>query len=101
MKVNSAVFVPLNGLRKSSLILISSPGTLSRMVMVPSPTLLLPDQVKMAPVPAGAPSKTFFAAGSSFAHGDQAFQLWKSLIWAKIAAGGAVIFADLTTAKSA
>jgi hypothetical protein len=44
-----------------------------------SPTLLLPNQVKMAPVPDGNPSKEFFAAGSSFAHGDQASHLWKSV----------------------
>jgi hypothetical protein len=35
---------------------------------------------KMAPTPSAFPSKLFLAAGSRFAHGDQVFHLWKSLM---------------------
>ena len=74
LKVNSAVAVPSNGFKKSSLIWISSWGRLSVIVMLPSPTSSLPAQRKIAPVPSEGPSNEFLAAGSSFAHGDQSFQ---------------------------
>src|SRR6267142_2007157 len=92
LNVNSAVFVASKGFRNSSLILTSSLGRLSVIVMRPSPTLLLPAQEKAAPLPAGAPSNEFLAVGSSFAHGDQASQLWKSVTCANTAgAGGAMV----------
>ncbi len=43
------------------------------------------------PSPSGGPSKFTLACGSSFAHGDQASHLWKSLTWAKTSAWGAAI----------
>ena len=43
----------------------------------------------MAPVPADAPSKVFLAVGSSFAQGDHASHLWKSLTCANTAEGAA------------
>ena len=91
--MNSAVLVAANGFRNSSLIRTSSFGRLSVIVMRPSPTLLLPAHAKTAPVPAGAPSKVFRAAGSSLAHGDHASHLWKSFTWANTAAGGAAMVA--------
>jgi|GEM_PF-6259665 len=66
------------GFKNSSLILIKSLGRLSVIVMLPSPTSLFPAHLKMAPIPADRPSKVTLAAGSSFADGDQASQLWKS-----------------------
>src|SRR5262249_1369574 len=93
LNVNSAVLVAWNGLRNSSLIRTSSSGRLSTIVMRPSPTLLLPAHERAAPFPAGAPSNEFFAAGSSFAHGDQASQLWKSLTCANTAGAGAAMVA--------
>src|SRR6266478_9809244 len=100
LNVNSAVFVAAKGFRNSSLILTSSLGRLSVIVMRPSPTLLLPDHAKTAPSPAGAPSNAFFAAGSSFAHGDQASQLWKSLTCATTAGAGAAMVALRSTRNS-
>src|SRR5262249_22582742 len=93
LNVNSAVLVASNGFRNSSLIRTSSFGRLSEIVIRPSPTLLLPAHEKAAPWPAGAPSNVFLAAGSSFAHGDQASQLWKSLTCANTAGAGAAITA--------
>src|SRR5438445_490457 len=61
------------------------------LVMRPSPILLLPAHANIAPWPAGAPSNEFFAAGSSFAHGDQACQLWKSLTCVNTAGAGAAM----------
>ena len=55
LKVNSAMFVPLKGLRKSSRNRTNWPGWLSVMVMLPAPTLLLPSQAKLAPTPSGGP----------------------------------------------
>src|SRR5579871_4410744 len=52
---------------------IISLGRLSVSVMVPSPTLSLPDHLKMAPVPEGGPSNEFFAAGSSFRSDEDHF----------------------------
>src|SRR5262245_55675689 len=69
------------------------------MVMRPSPTFLLPDQVKMAPVPDEDPSKEFFAVGSSFAQGDHASQLWKLFTCANTDGGGAEIAVDRWTRK--
>src|SRR5438093_10462820 len=91
LNVNSAVLVAAKGFTNSSLILTSSLGRLSVIVMRPSPTLLLPAHANIAPWPAGAPSNEFFAAGSSFAHGDQACQLWKSLTCANTAGAGAAM----------
>src|SRR5207249_9586888 len=45
------------------------------------------------PVPADGPSNVTFDAGSSFAQGDHASQLWKSFTWANTCAGGAVMLA--------
>src|SRR3990172_6192094 len=75
MKMNSVVLVASKGFVKSSLILIRSLGRLSVIVMLPSPTSLLPDHLKIAPVPAAGASNEFLAAGSSFAHGDHASHL--------------------------
>src|SRR5436305_1929377 len=80
---------------------ISSLGLLSVMVMLPSPTSLLPDQRKRAPLPDVGPSKEFWQFGSIFVQGDQGSQRWKSLTSAKTAAGGAAIVADRATWKSA
>src|SRR6266576_961564 len=93
VNVNSAVLVAANGFRNSSLIRTSSLGRLSTIVMRPSPTLRLPAHAKDAPVPAGAPSNEFLTDGSSFAHGDQASQLWKSLTCANTAGAGAAMVA--------
>src|SRR5258708_1623942 len=79
----------------------NSLGRLSISVMVPSPTSLLPDHLKMAPVPSDGPSKEFLAAGSSFAQGDQACQLWKSFTCANTSDGGAEIVAVRVTRNSA
>src|SRR5207245_9898944 len=91
LNVNSAVLVAAKGFTNSSLILTSSLGRLSVIVMRPSPTLLFPAHANIAPWPAGAPSNEFFAAGSSFAHGDQACQLWKSLTCVNTAGAGAAM----------
>ena len=53
-----------------------------------------------APAPAAGPSKVVFALGSSFAHGDQACQLWKSFTKAKTSAAGAFMVADRSTRNS-
>src|SRR5205085_1086811 len=53
------------------------------------------------PVPAGGPSKEFFAAGSSFAQGDHASHLWRSFTWSNTAPGGAVMRAERVRRKSA
>src|SRR5262249_29694746 len=59
--LNSATLVPANGRMKSSRSLTRSFGRLSVIVMRPSPTSLLPDHLKAAPVPAGAPSYAVLA----------------------------------------
>src|SRR5262245_26868921 len=94
LNVNSAVLVPAIGCTKSSLILMSSAGRLWVSVMRPSPIWLLPAQAKTAPSPADGPSKVVFALGSSFAQGDHASHLWKSLTCAKTWDAGAAIVAD-------
>src|SRR5262245_15077954 len=94
LNVNSAVLVPAIGCTKSSLILMSSAGRLWVSVMRPSPIWLLPAQAKTAPSPADGPSKVVFALGSSFAQGDHASHLWKSLTCAKTSDAGAAIVAD-------
>src|SRR5262247_2702327 len=94
LNVNSAVLVPAIGCTKSSLILMSSAGRLWVTVMRPSPISLLPAQAKTAPSPADGPSKVVFALGSSFAQGDHASHLWKSLTCAKTSDAGAAIVAD-------
>src|SRR6185369_14590828 len=73
---------------------IRSAGLLSTIVCVPSPTLSLPDHENFAPSPDDGPSKTDVACGSSFAHGDHASQLWKSLTTSNTLAGIADIAAD-------
>src|SRR5213594_1324557 len=93
LNVNSAVLIATNGRTNSSLILTSSPGRLSVIVMRPSPTVPFPAHAKTAPVPDGAPSNVFLADGSSFAHGDHPAQLWKSFTCANTAATGAAIVA--------
>src|SRR5262249_47947203 len=85
----------------SSLIAIESGRWLSVSVIFPSPTSSLPDHLKMAPVPEEGPSNEFLAFGSSFAQGDQASQLWKSLTCLKTSAGGAEIVVARTIRKSA
>src|SRR5215467_8895192 len=94
LNVNSAVLVPAIGCTKSSLIVMSSDGRLWVSVMRPSPISLLPAQAKTAPSPADGPSKAVFALGSSFAQGDHASHLWKSLTCAKTADAGAAMVAD-------
>src|SRR5215472_17580499 len=94
LNVNSAVLVPAIGCTKSSLILMSSAGRLWVSVMRAYPICLLPAQAKTAPSPAEGPSKVVFALGSSFAQGDHASHLWKSLTCAKTADAGAAIVAD-------
>src|SRR5215467_5910336 len=79
---------------------MNSLGRLSVIVMRPSPTFLLPAQAKAAPVPARGPSNVCFAAGSSFAHGDHASQLWRSFTWAKTTGAGAATTAERSTRKS-
>src|SRR5438445_13642012 len=91
LNVNSAVLVAAKGFTNSSLILTSSLGRLSVIVMRPSPTLLFPAHANIAPWPAGAPSNEFFAAGSSFAHGDHACPSGKSLTRGRTAGAGAEI----------
>ena len=59
--------------------------------MLPLPTLLLPSQAYMAPLPLDAPLKVRLSAGSIFSQGDQAPQLWKSLINGKIRSAGALM----------
>src|SRR5262249_45036309 len=93
LNVNSPVLVASNGLRNSSLIRISSFGLLSVLVTRPPPPFLLRAHAKAAPLPAGAPSNEFLAAGSSLAHGAHISQLWKSLTCANTAAGGAAMTA--------
>ena len=56
--------------------------------MRPSPTSLLPAQMKTAPSPDRGPSNVALALGSSFAQGDQASQLWKSFTCANTRSGG-------------
>src|SRR5262245_36203750 len=73
--VNSASLVPANGFTKSSRIRIRSSGLLSTSVILPSPTLLLPDQKNLAPSPASGPSNRTLAFGSCSIQGDQASQL--------------------------
>jgi hypothetical protein len=63
------------GLEEFQLDADSSGLRLSTTVILPSPTSSFPAQDEIAPLPAGAPSKVSFMAGSSFAHGDQFFQL--------------------------
>ena len=43
-------------------------------VILPAPTLRLPDQAKLEPTPLSGPSKLSVALGSSRAQGDQSFQ---------------------------
>src|SRR5258708_4924028 len=69
--------------------------------MLPTPTSLLPDQWNLASFPAAEPSNEFLAFGSSFAQGDQASQLWKSLTCAKTSGAGAANVTDRSTRKSA
>src|SRR2546428_1366665 len=54
----------------------------------------------MAPGPAGAPSYVCFIAGSSFAHGFHASDLWKSFTCAKTAGAGAEMVAVRATRYS-
>src|SRR5689334_19239958 len=75
LNVNSVMFVVLNGRRNSRLMRINSGDWLSRMVMRPAPTLLLPSHANPASLPAGAPEKVFLHAGSILAHGDHASHL--------------------------
>ncbi len=98
--MNSAVLAAAKGFRNYSLKRINSSGRLSRIVMLPSPTLLLPAHLIMASIPDAGPSKEFLTSGSSFAHGDQASHFCKSLTWAKTADAGAFIVPDQVTWKS-
>src|SRR5271165_5080022 len=91
LNVNSPTHVFGNGLKNSSLIFTNSPGRLSVMVILPSPTWLLPVHVYIAPTPEGAPSQVCFIAGSIFPHGFHAVQLWKSFTCANATPGGAAI----------
>src|SRR6185503_19933786 len=75
-------------------------GRLSVMVILPSPTSLLPAQLIAAPFPAGGPSKEFFAFESSFIHGDQASHFFSSFTCGKMATAGARIVAERETWKS-
>src|SRR5882724_6441202 len=88
LKVNSAVASPAIGLKNSSFTRTSSFGLLSMIVWRPAPTSLLPSQALTAPTPLAGPSKVYFAAGSSFTHGDQTWDLWRSLTWANTSAAG-------------
>src|SRR3977135_3409970 len=91
LNANSDLFEPWNGRVKSTLIDTSSLGWLSVTTMRPSPTLSLPDQVKPASLPAGAPSKPILALGSSLAHGDHACHWCRSFTCANTVAAGAAM----------
>src|SRR3989442_9047868 len=58
--------------------------------MRPLPTLWFPSHSYTAPLPFAAPLKFLFIAGSIFSQGDQAPQLWRSLMSGKIFSGGAL-----------
>src|SRR6266850_6300066 len=92
--MKSALLVPSNGLMKSVRVATRSFGLLSVMVIVPAPTLSLPDQWNTAPGPAGGPSNVTLALGSSFAQGDQSSHWRRSLTCGKIAAAGAAIVVE-------
>src|SRR5688572_15058431 len=74
-KSNTVSAVDSKGRTNASLILTCLAGWLSTMVMLPSPTLSLPDHLKTAPLPEVDPSKATLDFGSSLAQGDQACQL--------------------------
>src|SRR4051812_25996197 len=93
-KMKSVKLVALNGRRKSSCIRAETGGLLSRMVILPAPTLLLPDQLYEAPGPEGGPSKVMVAFGSSLAQGDHASQLRSVLTCSNTTAGGAAMVAE-------
>jgi hypothetical protein len=67
-------------------------GWLSMMVILPWPTLLLPDHAMDAPRPSAAPENVGVAFGSSLAHGDHASHLCRSLTCGKTFSGDAEIF---------
>src|SRR4051812_11941497 len=100
LNVNSVVLVPSNGFTNSTLIFTRSLGWLSVSVIRPSPILSLPPQAKIAPGPAGGPPNVALAAGSSFAQGDHACQLWKLFTCAKTSGVGAATVAVRTTWNS-
>src|SRR5689334_13599467 len=100
LNVNSAVLVPGIGLTKSSRMRMNSAGRLCVTVMEPSPTSLLPAHLKTAPSPAGAPAYSAFAFGSSFDHGDQFSQLWKSFTLANTLSAGAATTVERSTLNS-
>src|SRR5919201_329058 len=100
LKAKSELIEPSKGLMKSTLSLMASFGSLSTMVILPSPTLSLPDQPIDAPCPASGPSKVIFAAGSSLAHGDQASHLCRSFTCPNTASAGAAIAVVRSTRNS-
>lgn len=100
LKANSAVLVAVMGFKNSNLNLMKPSGWLSIIVMLPTPTLLFPDQCMIAPVPVWGPSKVFVASGSSFAQGDQASHCFRSLTRTKMVAAGAAIFSERLIRKS-
>src|SRR4051794_20500275 len=70
------------------------------MVMRPSPTFLLPDQVMEAPGPDSGPLNAFLALGSSFAQGDHASHLCRSFTFANTTSAGAAMRAARVTRNS-
>src|SRR2546422_334185 len=95
--VNSAMLWASNGLTKSSLITTFEGGDVSVISMRPLPTLWFPSHSYTAPLPFAAPLKFLFIAGSIFSQGDQAPQLWRSLMSGKIFSGGALMLAERWT----
>src|SRR5438309_11569932 len=95
--VNSAMLWASNGLMKSSLIATLEGGDDSAISMRPLPTVLSPSHSYTAPLPFAAPLKFLFIAGSIFSQGDQAPQLWRSLMSGKIFSGGALMLAERWT----
>src|SRR4051812_11235362 len=93
-KMNSESLVPPNGLAKSVRMRTRSFGLLSVMVMVPAPTLSLPDQWNIAPEPAAGPSNETLAFKSSFAQGDQSSHWRRSLTCGKISAADVAIVVE-------
>src|SRR5258708_7402719 len=79
---------------------MTSFGRLSVIVMLPSPTFILPAQLILAPAPTDGPSNVLLAAGSNFAQGDQASHLCRSFTCANTMAGGADIVAMRVTLNS-